>query len=83
MNLRLIITTEAEKQFSCFPKGDRVRLFTALREMAENPFSGNVRKLHGAKTIWRRRVGAYRILYELSSNSVFVYRIERRTSNTY
>ena len=48
-----------------------------------DPFSGDVRKLGGAS--YRRRVGSYRIFFDLypSLRFVQVTAITRRTSTTY
>jgi len=41
--------------------------------------------MKGEENVWRRRVGAYRIFYELISKekTINVFRVERRTSKTY
>jgi mRNA-degrading endonuclease RelE of RelBE toxin-antitoxin system len=53
--------------------------------MADDPFSGDVLKLEGESTLWRRRVGDYRIFFEVQyrTRTVFVSAIVRRTSKTY
>jgi mRNA-degrading endonuclease RelE of RelBE toxin-antitoxin system len=56
-----------------------------LKAMAANPFSGDIIKLEGEATRWRRRVGSYRIFFavDAAKNSVAVSAILRRTSTTY
>ena len=54
--------------------------------MADNPLTGDIVRLHGQHpTAWRRRVGAYRIFYDLDpvNHFIFVRLIERRTTTTY
>ncbi|PIQ07418.1 MAG: hypothetical protein COW72_00415 [Candidatus Nealsonbacteria bacterium CG18_big_fil_WC_8_21_14_2_50_37_10] len=43
------------------------------------------KKMRGEKNVWRRRVGAYRIFYELIQKEkvIHVFWVERRTSKTY
>jgi len=53
--------------------------------MQENPFQGDIKRLKGQQTAWRRRVGNYRILYDLFPDEqlIVVSAILRRTSSTY
>ncbi|HEX3745422.1 MAG TPA: type II toxin-antitoxin system RelE/ParE family toxin [Bryobacteraceae bacterium] len=67
------------------PAKDQARIAVAVRSMADDPFSGDVLKLEGESTLWRRRVGDYRIFFEVQyrTRTVFVSAIVRRTSKTY
>ena len=53
--------------------------------MEGNPFLGDVRKLRGGGEGFRRRVGDWRIFFDIHSEEhrVVVTAIERRTSTTY
>jgi mRNA-degrading endonuclease RelE of RelBE toxin-antitoxin system len=54
--------------------------------MRENPFGGDVVRLKGQQeTAWRRRVGDWRILYDIyvSKRLIVVTAIVRRTTTTY
>ena len=61
------------------------RIEEALRQMEINPYLGDIEKMAGEGNVWRRRVGGYRIFYELflPSKEVYIFRIERRTTTTY
>ena len=74
-----------EKRLRQIPSRDAERVFSAITAMAVNPYSGDVAKMRGEEDVWRRRVGAYRIFFEVLSAArvVYVYRVERRTSKTY
>jgi mRNA-degrading endonuclease RelE of RelBE toxin-antitoxin system len=54
----------------------------ALDELQNDPFSGDIKAL---KPGWRRRVGSYRVFYDLLADEkrIVVTAIERRTSTTY
>jgi len=41
--------------------------------------------MRGEENIWRRRVGAFRVFYELlpQEKVVYVFHVKRRTSKTY
>ena len=74
-----------QKQLRRIPKRDAERIFSAITELAANPYSGDVAKMQGEDDVWRRRVGAYRIFFEVLADetTVYVYRAERRSSTTY
>jgi mRNA interferase RelE/StbE len=82
---RLQIAKRALKGLARIPAKDRQRIMTALAEMRENPFSGDIVRLKCQGTGWRRRVGNYRILFDvyLEAFVVDVVDITRRTSTTY
>lgn len=64
---------------------DRRRLLDAIRNLAEDPFAGDILKLHGVADAWRLRVGPWRIFIRIdqSERKVGVEDIVRRTSTTY
>ncbi|HTA23303.1 MAG TPA: type II toxin-antitoxin system RelE/ParE family toxin [Terriglobales bacterium] len=66
------------------PASDRKRILTVLDEMQQDPFRGDVRKLHGLPGL-RRRVGNWRIFFEIVAErrEVVVTAVQRRTSTTY
>ena len=51
--------------------------------MQDDPFSGDIKRLHPDG--WRRRVGEYRIFYDLdpTAHLIVVTTVKRRTSVTY
>lgn len=79
------VDREVRKHLRRIPKKDAERIFSAIVNLAANPYSGDVAKMQGEDDAWRRRVGAYRIFFEVLSDKrvVYVYRVERRTSTTY
>ncbi len=84
MSWQIELAESARKFLLRIPKKDAFRIKTALYEMGQNPYTGDIVKLKG-DFVWRRRVGSYRVFFEIyeSSRSVRVYGIERRGSNTY
>jgi len=81
----LVVTKPAEKSLSKFPAKDKAKIQLALLEMRENPFAGDITRLRAQPSAWRRRVGSYRILYDILPEElrVVVTGIARRTSTTY
>jgi mRNA interferase RelE/StbE len=79
------VAKPAQKQTAKFPAKDQAKIGAAVLSMADDPFSGDVLKLEGEDNHWRRRVGSYRIFFEVNSSArtVAVTAITRRTSKTY
>ena len=67
------------------PRHNAERLLAVVKELSADPFSGDIKKMSGEDNVWRKRVGAYRIRYELIKEEkiIYVFQIERRTSKTY
>ena len=85
MNWKIKIAKRASKQIKRILKKDAERLLFVLEELTNDPYQGDIKKIKGAENIWRRRVGNYRILYEIFPKQKFVavYNIQRRTTTTY
>lgn len=85
MNWGLRVAKSAKKNILSFPRKDKERIIQIFRELTVNPYSGDIEKVGGKENVWRRRVGNYRIVYEIDvkSKSIFVGDIRRRTSTTY
>ena len=79
------VRAKVQKSLAGFPKADAARIVAAFFEIRENPIAGDIQKMDGERNVWRRRVGNYRIFFELylEARLVYIYRIERRTSSTY
>ena len=83
MNWTLLVTKPARKALERLPSHEHVRIERALTLMERDPFAGDIKRLEPSG--WRRRVGDYRIFYDLDMNerSIVVTAILRRTSTTY
>ena len=85
MSWRIIVVGRAGKQLKRIPASDAERIESAIDAMERDPFAGDIEKMGGQENIWRRRVGAYRIFYEVFANQrmIRITEIRRRASNTY
>jgi mRNA interferase RelE/StbE len=85
MNWELHLRNSAKKRLLRFPKEDQIYIAIGLRELATDPYLGDIKKMKGEENSWRRRIGAYRIFYEMihQEKIIYVFSIERRTSKTY
>jgi len=53
--------------------------------LPQDPFFGYIQKMKGTDHVLRRRIGSYRLFYTVDPlrRILLVFRVERRTSNTY
>jgi len=81
----LHVVRSAARELERVPERDHARLLAALQSMREDPLRGDIARLHGQPTAWRRRVGDWRILYDLypERQLIVVAAVRRRTSTTY
>ena len=85
MTWKLVVTRPAEKELNKVPDKDLKHIRKALIQMTEDPFSGDVVYLKSMGDSVRRRVGSWRIIFDVDVELkiVFVTSIRRRTSTTY
>jgi mRNA interferase RelE/StbE len=85
MTWSLQLAEPAQKDFRGLPRRDQERVKAALIAMERDPFLGDIKRLKGQPTAWRRRVGSYRIVYDLyfEQRLIVIAGILRRTSTTY
>lgn len=85
MNWDFLLARSAERSLRAIPARDRQRINTALNRMKDDPFGADLMALKGESYgLFRRRVGAYRIVFELDADPrlVLVHDILRRSSTT-
>ncbi|MFY9462731.1 MAG: type II toxin-antitoxin system RelE/ParE family toxin [Candidatus Sungiibacteriota bacterium] len=84
-NWRVKIDASVYKVLRRFPKADAERILLIIEDPSFNPYEGDIEKIKGEEHLWRRRIGAYRIFFEIYQHEsvVHIFRAERRTSHTY
>ena len=67
------------------PRRDGERIVYVMQNLPSDPFEGDIQKMKGERNVWRRRVGSYKIRYELLTDEkvIHVFLVERRSSHTY
>lgn len=83
---KLKIRDRIWKDLARIPRKDCESILEVIEnEIISNPYSGDIEKMKGEDNSWRRRVGSYRIFYEVivKEKAIYIFRIERRSSNTY
>jgi mRNA-degrading endonuclease RelE of RelBE toxin-antitoxin system len=85
MNWTIHLAKLALKVLEKAPGKSQRPIRTALVEMQQNPFIGDIVRLKGERSTWRRRVGSYRIFFDVypERRHIDVIDISRRTSTTY
>ena len=85
MSWKVEVSNNALKFLKRIAAKDATRIKAALVGMVENPYVGDLEKMKGEENVWRRRIGNYRIIFEVlqSEHLIAVYNIKRKTSNTY
>ena len=85
MDWRLLVKSEVQKKLNKLPRHDADRILEIIKELPADPYAGDIERMHGEDNAWRRRVGAYRIFYEIlgSESVIYVFEVKRRTSSTY
>ena len=61
MVFKVLIHKRALKELEEIPEPYRSQIRAAIREMAQDSFSGDVKPIRGLKGVLRKRVGRYRI----------------------
>jgi mRNA-degrading endonuclease RelE of RelBE toxin-antitoxin system len=74
-----------QKQIIGIPPKDREAVLFALRDMQADPFFGDIKWLKNQQYTLRRRVGVWRILFDIDRESkiILIGDIVRRSDNTY
>jgi mRNA interferase RelE/StbE len=85
MTWGFLIANRAKRQLRRLSTDERDYIDAAFEEMRDDPYDGDIKFLKGTRGTLRRRIGDWRILYEVNSNSrvIEILEVERRGSNTY
>jgi len=75
----VLLPKKVEKQIAKLPAGIIVQIIRELKQLEENPFAQNSKKLK-ERNGYRVRVGDYRIIYEvnLETHEIMVLRAAHR-----
>lgn len=64
---KVILKPSVEKDFRKLSKVVLLRVFSAIENLAVEPFPSKVTKLEGTDKTYRIRVGDYRVVYEVET----------------
>ncbi len=72
MTYQIELTRGALKQLKKLPTDIRERIDLKIQELAVNPRLDNVKKLEGELSLYRIRVGDYRVIYQIQDDVLLV-----------
>ncbi|SNR61875.1 mRNA interferase RelE/StbE [Haloechinothrix alba] len=72
MTYRIELSRRAAKALDVLDKPVRRRAMAAIDALADNPRPHGCVKLSGTDNVWRIRVGAYRIIYEVHDQVLLI-----------
>jgi mRNA interferase RelE/StbE len=72
MRYRITILPVVVKALKKIPESDRKRIGAKINDLADNPRPAGVKKLAGENSLYRVRVGDYRIVYMIEDEVVQV-----------
>jgi mRNA interferase RelE/StbE len=80
MIFKIELTPAASRDIRKLTGVELKRVDACLMGLSENPFSGNVKKLVGSDSMFRVRVGDYRIIYSVDNDilTVLIIKIGHR-----
>ena len=72
-NWEIILSKNAEKSLLKIEPSYKDKIKSAILELSINPLFGDVKKLKGEYNgFYRKRVGVYRIIYEINKNKIII-----------
>ena len=69
---RIEVSATAEKQIRKLRREDQVRVLRAIQLLATDPAPPGSRKVRGYESVFRIRVGTYRILYRVEGRRLLI-----------
>ena len=85
MTWGLVVTKPAARALRSVPRADAEHISAAFEDMRADPYRGDIKFLKGTSRVLRRRVGAWRVLFEVHAEQrlVVILGITRRGPTTY
>ncbi len=72
MTYKVEITPAAQRQIKKLIQSVQLAIVERLEQLAENPRPPGVLKMQGAESLYRIRVGDYRIIYEIQDQTLLI-----------
>jgi len=85
MSWNLNIANCVKKEARKIPKKDFVQIKAVIESMRTDPFIGDRQKLKGKDSEYRRRVGNWRVFFQINkkTKTITIMHIRKRDSRTY
>lgn len=76
--MRVILSPRAEKQLRKLPKIDAFAIAKKIRALRDNKTPYEEEKLSGFKSVFRTRIGDYRLVYKKAGGEIYIILIGHR-----
>ncbi len=77
MNFKVIWDKKAQNQLDKLEINIARRIILKVRELSEDPFSKEIKKLEGESS-FRLRVGDYRVIFDIIRDTIIVLKVGHR-----
>jgi mRNA interferase RelE/StbE len=77
MHFKILWNEKAYEELNKLEPSISRRILKKVDELSENPYSKDVKRLKGM-VAYRLRVGDYRIIFEISGNTIFILKVGHR-----
>jgi mRNA interferase RelE/StbE len=79
--MKIEFGTKALKFLSKLDRDGKERVFERIKELGNDPFPSDVKKIKGERDVYRIRIGAFRVLYKIISknDTILVFRVDKRS----
>ena len=79
MQYKVLLLSGADKDFISLPTKEHVRIASALRALTEySTTTQDIQKLKLPLVGYRKRVGVYRILFDIAGSVIMIHAIKHR-----
>ncbi|MHA1409143.1 MAG: type II toxin-antitoxin system RelE family toxin [Candidatus Odinarchaeia archaeon] len=80
MKYEILFSKQAVNLIKSLEKGYKIKLREVFATLGNNPFDYPYKKIKGEASLYRIRIGKYRILYEVDSNHklIKIIKIDKR-----
>ena len=68
----IIFARSARKELESLPSNSVEKILSAIEKLSFDPFLNGSKKLKGEKNLWRIRVGDYRIIYSVYTDTLII-----------
>lgn len=76
--MKVNVLKKAQKDLLKLDKSIITKILLAIKELENYPDVSNIKKLVSFKPAYRKRVGEYRILFDIENDEIFIGRILHR-----
>ncbi|MBI5559710.1 MAG: type II toxin-antitoxin system RelE/ParE family toxin [Deltaproteobacteria bacterium] len=72
--------SSAERELKRIDKQFIPKIFSAVESLVENPFPSQCRRLQGVESVYRLRIGDYRVVYQVDTteSTITIYHVRHR-----